>query len=303
MRLLFFVDYKNRLIFLSCDILRISLIYVFATSKYSYCKLIKQSNQPIHTFFSHFCTHLLYIESNGKEGKVHEDLVLSKMSETFVVHIVFNLSEHGFRFYASLPSVFQSFLSDERSLVLRLIEGDEDAFCELYAAYKNRLIYFAMRFLKSREYAEDIFQDAFAVVWQGRRFINPDASFSAYLYTIVRNRILNQLRDLSNQDKLREQILSQAVNYTNETKDEIIANDLRQFISRALQQLTPRQREIFQMSRERQMSHREIAEVLGISVNTVQESISISLRTLRTYLEKNSIVSADLILLLVCLNL
>ena len=194
-------------------------------------------------------------------------------------------------------------LSDERSLVLRLIEGDEDAFCELYGAYKNRLIYFAMRFLKSREYAEDIFQDAFAVVWQGRRFINPDASFSAYLYTIVRNRILNQLRDLSNQDKLREQILSQAVNYTHETKDEIIANDLRQFISRALQQLTPRQREIFQMSRERQMSHREIAEVLGISVNTVQESISISLRTLRTYLEKNSIVSADLILLLVCLNL
>ena len=185
--------------------------------------------------------------------------------------------------------------SDERSLVLRLIEGEEDAFCELYAAYKNRLIYFAMRFLKSREYAEDIFQ--------GRRFINPDASFSAYLYTIVRNRILNQLRDLSYQDKLREQILSQAVNYTNETRDEIIANDLRQFISCALQQLTPRQREIFEMSREQQMSHREIAEVLGISVNTVQESISISLKTLRAYLEKNSIVGSDLILILICLNL
>ena len=38
--------------------------------------------------------------------------------------------------------------SDERSLVLRLIEGEEDAFCELYAAYKNRLIYFAMRFFE-----------------------------------------------------------------------------------------------------------------------------------------------------------
>lgn len=66
---------------------------------------------------------------------------------------------------------------DERSLVLRLIDGDEDAFCELYASYKNRLIYFAMRFLKSREYAEDVFQDAFTVIWQGRRFINPDTSF------------------------------------------------------------------------------------------------------------------------------
>ncbi len=108
----FFVDYKNRLIFLSCDILRISLIYVFATSKYSYCKLIKQSNQSIHTFFSHFCTHLFYIE--GKEGKVHEDLILSKMAETFVIHIVFHLSEHGFRFYASLSSVFQSFLGTQQ---------------------------------------------------------------------------------------------------------------------------------------------------------------------------------------------
>lgn len=194
-------------------------------------------------------------------------------------------------------------LNDERTLVLRLIEGDEDAFCELYAAYKNRLIYFAIRFLKSHECAEDIFQDAFTVVWQSRRFINPDASFSAYLYTIVRNRILNQLRDLSNQDKLREQILSQAVDYTNDTKDTILVNDLRQLISRALQQLTPRQREIFEMSRERQMSHREIAETLGISANTVQESISISLRTLRTYLEKHSVAGAELVLLLICLNL
>ena len=99
---------------LSCDILRISLIHVFATSKYSYCKLIKPSNQPIHTFFSHFCTHLFYIEGNGKEGKVHEDLILSKMAETFVVHIVFHLSEHGFRLYTSLSSVFQPFLGAEQ---------------------------------------------------------------------------------------------------------------------------------------------------------------------------------------------
>lgn len=136
-------------------------------------------------------------------------------------------------------------LNDECILVQRLIEDDEDAFCELYAAYKNRLIFFAMRFLKSREYAEDIFQDAFTVIWQGRRFINPDASFSSYLYTIVRNRILNQLRDLENQTKLKEQILEQAVDYSNDTNNSILANDLRGLIARAMQQLTARQREIF----------------------------------------------------------
>lgn len=192
---------------------------------------------------------------------------------------------------------------DERSLVLRLIDGDEEAFCELYASYKNRLIYFAMRFLKSREYAEDVFQDAFTVIWQGRRFINPDTSFSSYLYTIVRNRVLNQLRDLDNQDKLKEQILAQAVDYTEDTKHRIMADDLRHLIACAMQQLTVRQREVFRMSREKQMSHQEIADALGISINTVQEHISTSLRVLRVYLEKHKVLEADLILLLICLNL
>ena len=193
--------------------------------------------------------------------------------------------------------------SEERSLILRLIEGDEDAFCELYATYKNRLIYFAMRFLKSREYAEDVFQDAFTVVWQSRRFINPDASFSSYLYTIMRNRILNQLRNAANEEKLKESILSQALDYTEDTKREVMLNDLKSLISHALQQLTPRQREIFEMSREAQLSHKEIADKLGISVNTVQEHISTSLKLIRTYLIKYSGSEyVDLLLLIICLN-
>lgn len=193
--------------------------------------------------------------------------------------------------------------SEERSFILRLIEGDEDAFCELYATYKNRLIYFAMRFLKSREYAEDVFQDAFTVVWQSRRFINPDASFSSYLYTIMRNRILNQLRNAANEEKLKESILSQALDYTEDTKREVMLNDLKSLISHALQQLTPRQREIFEMSREAQLSHKEIADKLGISINTVQEHISTSLKLIRTYLIKYSGSEyVDLLLLLICLN-
>lgn len=195
-------------------------------------------------------------------------------------------------------------LNDERALVLRLIGGDEDAFCELYAAYKNRLIYFAMRFLKSREYAEDVFQDAFTVVWQSRRFIDPDASFSSYLYTIIRNRLLNQLRDAANEEKLKESILSQALDYTDDTKREVMLNDLKFIISRALEQLTPRQREIFEMSREAQLSHKEIAGELGISVNTVQEHISSSLKIIRTYLIKYSGSEyTDIILLLTCLGM
>lgn len=199
--------------------------------------------------------------------------------------------------YATAP------LIDEHELVIRLIDGDEDAFCELYAAYKNRLLYFAMKFVKSRDFAEDIFQDAFTIIWQSRRFINPDASFSSYLYTIVRNRILNQIRDADKENTLKERILSQAIDYTDDTKENILANDLREIINKALEKLTPRQREIFEMSREAQMSHEEIADALDISVHTVQEHISVSLRTIRTFLSKYADTYTDMLLILICLNL
>ena len=122
------------------------------------------------------------------------------------------------------------------------------------------------------------------------------------MYTIVRNRVLNQLRDLSNQENLKNQILSHSVDYTNDTGNRILADDLNHVISCAMQHLTVRQREIFKMSREKRMSHREIADVLGISVNTVQEHISVSLRILRRYIENSYMEYADFILLLLCLH-
>ena len=197
-------------------------------------------------------------------------------------------------------------LMDEREVVLRLIDGDEEAFCELYAAYKNRLLYFALKFVKSHEFAEDIFQDAFTVVWQTRRFINPEASFSSYLYTIVRNRILNQLRDMANEDQLKEQILSQAIDSTNETNNHILLNDYKEIVllvELAFNQLPPRRKQVFEMSRIEGLSHKEIAEALGVSVHTVQEHISLSLKVIRSYLTKYSSTSADVLLILLCLNL
>ena len=63
---------------LSCDLLKISLIYVFPASKNSSCKLIKQSNQPVHTLFCQFCTHLFYIEGNGWKAKSMKTLSFPK---------------------------------------------------------------------------------------------------------------------------------------------------------------------------------------------------------------------------------
>ena len=191
----------------------------------------------------------------------------------------------------------------EKVLVEDLIEGDEQAFCELYARYKHRLIYFAMRFVKSQQYAEDIFQDAFTVVWQSRSCIDPDLPFATYLYTIVRNRVLNQLRNNEQAEKFRAVVLANAIDSTDLTRDQILVNDLNQLISKAKEQLSPRQRHVFELSRDEQLTHKEIAQQLDISVYTVQEHISGSLKIIRSYISKYSDINADLLLLLICLNI
>ena len=192
--------------------------------------------------------------------------------------------------------------SKEHEWVLRLIEGDEEAFCLLYSRYKSRLLFFAVKFLKSSDYAEDVLQDVFTNIWVGRRMINPDIPFSSYLFTIVKNRVLNQIRDLEKQQTLREVILKESADYDEVTKNEILSDDLRGVLQKAFASMTPRQKEVFQLSREGQLSYKEIAAKLNISVNTVHEHVAAALHIIRSYVVKYSSVDVEVILLLFCLN-
>ena len=190
----------------------------------------------------------------------------------------------------------------EQKLISDLIHDDESAFCELYALYKERLMYFAMKFLKSREFAEDVFQDAFVAVWQNRRFLNPSSPFSPYIYTIVKNRVLNLLAGIDKEQQLKNTILKGAIDVTNDTENRIIDIDLNDLLAKALLELTPQQRRVFDLSRNELKTHKEIADELKISVYTVQQHISTSLKVIRAYLVKYSGTYADLLLLLFCVN-
>ncbi|MDR2776342.1 MAG: RNA polymerase sigma-70 factor [Tannerella sp.] len=190
----------------------------------------------------------------------------------------------------------------EQKLVAGILHDDESAFCELYAMYRNRLLFFAMKFLKSQELAEDVFQDAFASVWLNRRFLNPNRPFAPYIYAIVKNRVLNLLADMDREQEVKNAIFSQAVDFDNSTHDGIMDADLNNLFKKALEQLTAQQKRVFEMSRLEMKSHREIAGILHISVHTVQQHISASLKIIRSYLRKYADIHADLFLLLLLLN-
>lgn len=191
----------------------------------------------------------------------------------------------------------------DRELVVRLIRDDERAFRALYTRYKRRLVFFAIRFIKDPVRAEDVFQDTFLLIWESRHFLDPDKSFSSYVFTIVKNRVLNILRNIEYDEELKRYILSRSLDYDDRTGRRVLLDDARTVIAKALAMLSPRQRQIFMMSRDENMSYKEIAQKLNLSVYTVQEHISLAIKRMKDYLSDASLDVADTILLLVLLNL
>ncbi len=185
----------------------------------------------------------------------------------------------------------------EKKLLIRMSQDDEYAFSELYILYKKRLFYFAQKLLKSKDYAEDVCQETFIVVWQNRHYIDINLSFSSYLYTITRNRVLNILRDAKKEEHLHDFIISNAIDYTSDANNIVSLNELKGIIDLAFEKLTERQKQVFMMSRKEGLSHKEIAKLLNISIYTVQEHISCALKAIQNTLDKHYGIYLPLFLL------
>ena len=152
---------------------------------------------------------------------------------------------------------------EESRLIERLILGEEKAFCKLYVQYKPRLFKFAIALLKSQNVAEDICQDIFFNIWENRYFLKCGTSFSSFLFSMARNRIINYLRDESCHKRILESLYEQAIDFDNSTKNTILANDLGEHMKHAVKLLSNRQREVFELSRHHMLTNKEIAEQLN----------------------------------------
>lgn len=174
----------------------------------------------------------------------------------------------------------------DNQLIQGLVNNDQDAFCSLYAKYRRKILHFILTFLKSEDIAEDICQDVFMIIWRNRNFLDPNASFQSYLYTIARNRVLNFIRDNAQKQLLDDIIMAEAIDIGADVFENITAKELERNIEQAIEKLTDRQREIFNLSRHKGLSHQEIAQMLHISVSTVNEHITNALKAIQNHLGK-----------------
>lgn len=171
------------------------------------------------------------------------------------------------------------FVSDSE-LLARLRRGEHTAFDALFRQWYEPVVRTANRILHEPGVAEELAQDVFLELWRRRESLPVDSSVAGYLLQAVRNRALNHLRHLQVQKK--SQVFVEALSEPSAPADvEMHAGELEVAITGAIAELPPRTREVFLMSRERNLKYSEIAEELGISVKAVEANMSRALRQLR----------------------
>jgi len=184
----------------------------------------------------------------------------------------------------------------EKILVKELIEGNKKAFRKLFNYYKNDLYKFSLSMVCSKYYAEEIVQDVFMKIWFKRESLNPEMSIKAYLFTITRNKNIKFLKKAANNRKLREEIFYKKQKFYNTTDYYVRESELESIKQQALNKLSPGRRKIFEMSRNEEKSYEEIASELGISISTVRNQMSKSLKILRDFLLNNKEIGLGFIL-------
>jgi len=178
----------------------------------------------------------------------------------------------------------------DSELIALMKDDSRQAFSELYIRYYDPLYYYCRKYLNDDTEAEDIVQDIFMHLWDTRDTLTITSSFSGYIYTAAHNRMLKVVRQIEVHMRYAQQILQHAKEDTNETEDSIIDDDYAALLNKMMAMLTPKQKEIFRLSRIDGLSYIEIAERLQISVPAVQKHVSNALEKIKRYLTQHKII-------------
>jgi RNA polymerase sigma-70 factor (ECF subfamily) len=176
-------------------------------------------------------------------------------------------------------------------VLLQLADGNPIAFEELYNYYYPRLFHFSKSFLKLVDGIDDIIQEVFLKIWQNRKRIKTADTFNAFIFTITRNLLLNELRNRLNNHKMKEKVGKLAISIEYSFIEQSEYQEIKEKVERAIDELPFRQKEIFTLSRIQGYSHKEIAEILNITTKTVEFHLAKSVVMLRRRLMNFELVS------------
>ncbi|MEL7587556.1 MAG: RNA polymerase sigma-70 factor [Prolixibacteraceae bacterium] len=174
----------------------------------------------------------------------------------------------------------------EPELTERICKGDRVAFDVAFRRYYPGLVIFASQFTAEQSVAEEIVQDFFVRLWEKRMDLVFTDSMKSYFFTSVKNRCFNYLKHRKIEMEVIERLKVISRQSLLFEPDVYLDSELQEKITRAVNALPERCREVFIMSRFKGMKNDEIAEQLNLSKRTVETHISNAIASLRRDLKE-----------------
>ena len=174
----------------------------------------------------------------------------------------------------------------EKKWIEQLKEGDKKAYETIFKAYYKSVFISALRITKDKNTADDACQEVFLELWKNKAKLKITSSLKAYLHRGAVNRSLNIIKS---RNRHAGQDLEQTIEPTSkaDTPQQITEyKELKSTIDEGINQLPERCRLVFVLSRHEGKKYKEIAEIMGISVKTVENQMLKALKTLRAIVKK-----------------
>ena len=164
--------------------------------------------------------------------------------------------------------------------------GDKAAFAYVYQEFSGKLFSFIYAKIKSQECANDIVQETFVKLWKHHSRLNPQLKLSTQIFQIAKTTLLDELRNKERKYKLckvAKKLYERDFAESADGFDLLNLKELKKRFQKALMQLPPVRKKVFELSREEKLSYKEIAQRLSISERTVDKHIELALKQMRTY--------------------
>ena len=160
-------------------------------------------------------------------------------------------------------------------------------FDEIYQEYYQGIFRFVLSFVKSSDTAEDITQDLFIKIFENKNILENVENLKSYLFTSAKNATLNYLKKASRDEQIKEKLIQHYDSKKASLEDDLADGEYAAYLQKCLEQLSEKNKVVFNLCRNESKSYEEVAKELGISQSAVKKHMVKSMKTLRSLIKKD----------------
>lgn len=176
-------------------------------------------------------------------------------------------------------------------------KNDQAAFTALYRRYWETLFITAVKVIRSKEDAADIVQEVFLSLWNRRHELALTGTLAAYLQTSIKYKAIHYIEKNITRRNYLERLGDLAAAHSHPSGEAVLqVKEIQETIQTAIRNMPPKMREVYQLSRQENLPHKEIAARLDISEETVKKHIQHALQLIKTALLQTSVPLSLLLL-------